>query len=345
MGSFLISNPQVIYKQTSAPAVVAGGLWYDTDDFELYFSNGAAWTKITDASSAGNESFISKLSLEVLRLAVDATLTTPDYNFMFCDYFTDADGADNTINSGGSSSRFDTSLYTNDTPETSAHGETPWNDDGAYNTKMGMKVDFDEIETVTGITKDAGSQATNGYLQTSKTSGIVASGSFVGNTCIFDAPYTVAASTNYYVCVDKAGASWNFRKVAGTSFPIANNGVNWTACFAASLEETNASKGVASIIMGGTISDSFIRTTAEALDNAPTFIFLYAENSITGTSSINYDVSFNGGTSWDSTGNSLNTKIPVTDGSGKSMVIKINQNKGADDDIATVSNYAALLWN
>jgi hypothetical protein len=347
MSLFLMSFPQAIIKQTTAPTNVnAGTLWWDTDDLLLYYYTGTSWLQISSSSNnAGYESMIAQISLEILRLSAEGTLTAPDYDNMFVDYFSDADGQDGTIDTGNTTAQFSTDSYKNGGSLDEAHGNA-LGSASTYTNKAGVKITPSVNVTLTQVTKNSNVDATTCYLMDSSES-VIDSQTFTGNNATFSQSLT--ASTKYIIAVDKGGASYNNYRGGVDDFPKTKTNFEYTYGYEqglASNGDYNWYNEITSIETEAVPSDKIIQTNAQALEFAPAYIFIHSKDkTLAGTGSITYDVSFDGGSTWDSTDNALDSKIAVTDGSSKNMIIKLNLNGTGSGNTASCKDYEVVLWS
>jgi len=346
MSLTLISFPQIITKQATAPTITTSSvLWRDTDDDVLYFSDGTSWKQFSSASdSAGFESMISQMIINVLKLSAEGTLTAPDYSFLYCDYFADADGQDGTINDSDSTGFFSSSSYANFTNATyDSDSLTPSLDTavGATSTKYGVKITTDSACWLKTVTKNSNVTATKCYLQTNAHTDIVST-DFVGDVATFNTDNFLANASTYYIVVDNAGASYiPYKKDPDANIPYNGSLINITA-------DNQDDSGVIRNIEGitaDTSQEGYVLTNVQSLPSTPAYVYLYCDKTLVGTGAVSIDVSFDNGVTWDSTGNDLNTKVAVVDGSGKNMILKINLDGEGDGNRASITDYAVLLWS
>ena len=348
MGLSLASFPQVIIKQTTAPTAAAGTLWWDTDDLLLYYYTGANWIKISSSSdAAGYEQAVAQLALEILRLSAEGTLTAPDYDSMFLDYFADVDGQDGTIDTALTTSKFSTDSYINLLQTLEEHGETFDTFDSGITLKTGNRVTVGGTGCkVLSLYKTTTCTATKGYVLDASKS-VLATGDFAGNVCTFASAYTLAASTDYYFAVDKAGGAYNTHQDQTVTFPNASTYMDWTHGFYDTTDYTTRVYSVMSALVEGLAPEpTIIQTIAQALSFEPVYILLHCKDITTaGTGAVTYDVSFDSGSTWDSTGNALDAKINVTDASSKSMEIKFHLAGTGGGNTAAIKDYEVILWS
>lgn len=349
MGFNLASFPQIVIKQATAPTAAAGALWWDTDDLLLYYYSGSSWIQISSASdAAGYESMVAQIMLEVLRLSAEGVLTAPDYDSLFCDFFADADGQDGTLNTGQTTAAFSTDSYINGLASANyAHGHAMASTESANTTKSGMKIACGtSAVSVVSITKKSTCNATKGYILDASKS-VLATTDFTGNVATFSTPYLLTASTTYYFTADLNGSTLTSYYGGGVSYPIAGTYFNWTGGQdTAGGDNANTAFNIESANIEITPANKIIQTNAQALSFAPAFILVHVKDkTIAGTGTITFDASFDGGSTWDSTGNALDTKIAVVDGSAKSMEIKLNLNGTGSENTATAKDYGVILWS
>lgn len=344
MPSYSSSTPTIVYKQATQPSLEAGAFWYDTSTTDIYFCDGSSYKKISSgADAAGYETKLLQVALEVLRLTANASIANPDYDSMFCDICSDTTGTDNTIDTGNTTASFSTNKYTNGGAETIT-GQTLDTNGGGENNS-GLKIECLINGTISSITKNAYSNPTAVEVRETPTGAAIANGtaSFSGNTATFSTPPSLTTTQQYYYLIG-TGQSQSKLKNSGTSYPSAGTAsriVN--GCYNGS--DNAAAHHFESYVANANASNKVVRTNAQALSFAPAYVMLYAKNTIAGTGTITFDVSFDGASTWDSTGNALNTKIAVSDGSSKNMILKINLNGTGAGNTANIENYAAIIWS
>lgn len=341
----LLSYPQAVYKQTTAPTgISAGALWWDTDDLLLYYYTGSAWVQISSASDAtGWESPVSQIILEILRLSAEGTLTAPDYDSMFVDYFSDADGQDDTIDTGNTTTDFFGDNYTNSGSVTDAHGQTLGSGSSVTNY-YGMKITTKKEIVGFKVTKNTNCDATHCYLKNSGGT-LITSVAFSGDVAIFSD--TLANATTYRLECGKGGASYTRRYLGSSSYPYNDTNLDWVSGSNNGSDDSGDVYCIENIISLDDLGAAeLIQTNAQALSFAPAYILVHSKDiTHNGTSGATFDVSFDGGSTWDSEGNALDTKIAVTDGSSKNMIIQINLTGTGAGNYSTIKDYAVVLWS
>lgn len=338
----LISYPQAIFKQATAPTGInAGALWWDTDDLLLYYYSGSSWIQISSASdAAGYEQMVSQLMLEILRLSAEGTLTAPDYESMFVDYFADADGQDGTIDTGNTTAFFSTDNYSNGGSTEDSTGETLGSDTSDSNTH-GMEFTTNAACTLTKVTKAANDNATTATLQDSGGTPIDAQ-TFSGNDATFSE--SLSDATTYRIIL--SGQSTMSSKGSAGSYTYSGSHIDIIHGRYNGGESDNNVYGITGITTEIVPADRLIQTNAQALSFAPSYILIHAKDTtLAGSGALSFDVSFDGGSTWDSTGNDFDTKTAVTDGSSKNMIIKLNVEGTGSGNTASLKDYEVLLWS
>lgn len=344
---FNFSYPQIVYKQSAQPDNVAGALWLDTDDNNLYYCDGAAWTQLNVQTSAYLYDAILRNSIAILQLKAAASAAAPDYDSIICDITSDADGYDNTINTANTTAFFHTNTYKNlllsGTGLSSAHSLSI-TATSTKSVKCGFKIKPTNDCVLNSVVKNAGTDATKCYLHTGG-GALIGSADFSGNTATFSTPLRMTAGASYQLSVDKAGANYTANlNLSVSGYPILNNSLTWEA----GIENGASNASNAFCIVSATIEeysrqDAVIETNAATLSFTPTNYQLYAPTTTSGTGSVTYDISFDNGANY-ATGKSLNTAYEVTANSGAQVIIKLNLNAGASAGSAEATGYALMVW-
>lgn len=354
MPSYSSSAPTIVYKQATQPTAEAGAFWYDTSTTDIYFSDGVVWNKLTSGSVVvGLESMISEIILSLVALAADAAVSQPTYESMFVDKFTDASGEANTIDTGNTTAVFDTNEYVNFSYSSGGSIASSVTDDttsGAGTDKKGIKITTGSSPIqIVSIDKysNVAEQANRAYVYNAALDTQMGVATFSGDTATFSSPIQLAASTSYYLLVDGNGGSVTHRRNNSfSSYPITNSNVNIVASYDGSADTTSVYYSIPQFAINvGARGNLVIRTNAEALSFTPVYAYVFADTTLAGTGSVTFDLSFDGGSTWDITDGALFTKLSVADGSSKNMILRMKLNKGASNGTAEASDYAVLLWS
>ena len=348
----LVSFPRYAYIQTSQPAGVAlGSIWVDTDASPItsYLFNGSTW--VSNAVDVGwVAKAIAQQSINILINSVAATSTLNDYDQIFVDDFTDADGTSDTIDTGNTTAIFSTDKYVN-TSETPTGGTTEDNPEAPVDTdngtgKVGMKVQFANTHSSLKVTKETSTNATKCYIQGSINGDVLATADFASHTAQFSG-LSLSATTDYWIYVDADGGSFTFdRKVSGATLPTDTGEVNWiSGCAAPAIDSGTRMFAIDAITYGQTFpnSDLIIQTNAITIPSGITYHQLYAKNSLAGTGSITYNISADNGVSWDED-QVLNTKNAFASSTGTTCLIKINLNGTGSGNTSQASNYGIIIY-
>lgn len=141
------------------------------------------------------------------------------------------------------------------------------------------------------------------------------------------------------------GGSITNRYKGSVTYPISGTNLDWVSGRYDGGDSSNQAWSLTKITYtsGGIGSDSLVQTNAQSITADPTAHQLYCHNSLEGSGSITYDISFDGGSTW-ITDQEINTKnTSVHDGS--SMIIKINLNGVGAGNTSEIKDYAIMLYN
>ena len=289
-------------------------------------------------------------ALQVLINSIAASSTLNTWDDVYVDIFTDADGADNTIDTGNTTAVLAASAYTNSgesAPQTDAHGV------GASNSEAHTKKSWYQITPSANIklktiTKAAADTATKAYLYSDSAdtpNAELASAAIAGNNATFD--YNLSSGVKYWVGVDKEGASrtMKYQGSMSGSFPIVETNFSWTRCMYGD-QDWYSSHGLLSIettsATGGDGSNKLIQSNMITIDADPLGHQVYCHNSTSGTGNINYNISFDNGVTWETAQplNQKNEDVHV----GTQMILKLNLNGVGAGNIASADDYGVLLY-
>ncbi len=272
-----------------------------------------------------------------------------DYEDMFLDIFNDTNGYDGSVDTINTDAIF----YGNGNATTNTSLGIPNQTTGAVTTKCGMKfVTTASDKYINKFTKISTTTATTGYLLNASKS-VLASASFVGDVCTFNYPIALANATNYYLAVDSGGASYTrsyrLNSSGGHSYPTTKTWMNWIAGLDSGNDEATYFADVISVelydnssaVYSNIDADKIVQTNAQSITANPIGHQVFCHNTLAGTATITYDISFDGGTTWE-TDQALNTKnVDVHD--GDSMILKLNLNGTGASNKVTSKDYAVML--
>jgi len=219
----------------------------------------------------------------------------------------------------------------------------------AFGTQVLMKTTC----TLTSVNLHASSGATRVRVFAADKSTILATAATSSQIATFN--LVLEDATTYYIVPGGAGASVVSRYNTGASYPKVMTNMNAIAMNSATddgasvdgADNTGMNCDILSVTTNTAItpSNKVVQTNKADLDFTPAFIQLYSKTTTAGSGAVTFDVSFDNGSTWDSTANALNTKIEVTDGSAKQMIIKINLNGVGSGNTAEIDDYCAVLWS
>lgn len=334
-------NPRVIFVSSIEPSdKTKGKLWYNTTNNSLYTSNGTNYVLLeNDLTDFINQNL--QQNLNILINSAGASTTLNDYDNMFLDIFSDADGTDNTINTGNTDAVFLTNKYANGSSSIDAHGKTFNN---TYNTANsgGVKIHTNTSCTITTVVKPPLSTATRCILENSAHT-VLETVSFSGDTATLSTALT--NNTDYWVLVDNNGSAMNHRNAdQGTAiFPINKTNINYISTWINGLEViTTYIYDILSIETTNTPSNKVIQTNMQTITANPTAHQVYCHNAVAGTGSVTYDISFDNGSTW-VTGQAVNTKNTSVH-NGTQLVFKLNLNGVGAGNTAEANDYAIMLF-
>ena len=341
----LYSNaaPTIIYKQASQPAVETGIFWLDTDTQELFYCDGTSFIELTTTAAT---TFLQEIALEnslaILEIQAADAITAGTSAEMVRDIFSDSNGYLNTLNTGSTTANFSVNKYINETTTDTAdaHGET-LSPTASQTAKNGFKIETNFACSAVSITKHATCDATTAYILDSGLA-VLATATFSGNTATFSTPYSLADATTYYVALDKGGAAYtNIYTNPNPTFPVADTNFDWITGLWNGADNASGSciTSVTTRRVTGYAS-KIVQTATQTLNSSPAFFQIFAYKKATsGAATITADISFNGGTNYQ-TGVALDTAIAVVN-TGTSMILKINLNT---TEAAECQGYGVLYW-
>lgn len=291
-----------------------------------------AYPTATDYSDSINQRVLENAINILVNSASAASLN--DYDNMFLDIFSDADGYDGTIDTGNTTATFDTDHYKNLTTL-----DLAIRDGGSTEaTSSARGYNFTTQQAGVMITSVEVDPNFNGdrcqVIRVSDSAVMETSTSLSSNVFTFTGT-ELADATAYKVVADNSGASYNAQYVnTPGSYPYTDANISVTSGTYDSAGSTWNIRNIFSSVA----SDVLIQTNATTTTTGATYHQLYAHYSGSGT--VTYDISFDNGVTWD-TGQPINTKNQVTDASvGTQMLVKINTTNGT----ILIDDYAVLLY-
>jgi len=283
-------------------------------------------------------------ALNILINSAAAASTLNDWDEMFVDIFSDADGTSNTIDTGNTTATWDTDHYeTADYIVEEAHGENTTST-RSISTKAGMKITTGaNALKLNSVTKYSDCAGTLAYLEDATRTPIATSNAFSGDTATFGTPQDLAANTTYYVQIDKSGAGYTESRDLAASYPIVGTLLNWVGAWDGS-DFTDRTENIASINVSDLASSSkfVIQTNAITIEADPLGHQVYCHKTLAGTGAIDYDISFDNGVT-EVTGQALGQKNEGVH-AGSQMILKLNLTGKAATNTAEADDYGVLLY-
>lgn len=330
MPIFDFAFPRVVYKQTTQPDAIAGGLWYNTSSDELFYSDGTNWIELS-ISLGALQTPILENSLDILDLQIAETLESGTSASIVKDIFTDSGGELNTINTGNTTATFSTDTYLNSALDQTDNGGSSEGTEAAT-VKRGIKIETNEACNLWKVVKSANINPTHCYLQdASKVT--LATAAFSGNDALFN--YDLEDETIYYIAYDKEGASYTHGYNNTISLPYTGTNADIIANYA----DGTGSLDLIEEVHTRVISDVLIETEMQSLSSTPANFQVFAwRPTLEGSGVITADISFDNGANFQE-GIALNTATEISD-VGDEMILRLNLESGAVE----VKGYGILIW-
>ena len=338
-------NPQVVYVQATTPSdLTEGKLWYNTTADTLYVSDGSSYAIMTTDLSPIQKQLL-EMDLNILINSTASSSTLNDWESMFIDIFTDADGTNNTIDTGNTTAVFRTgnNSYSNitsvDTNETSG---ITFNTTASISDYYGFHIHANSNLVLTEIKKHASCTATKGYL-TDDDGNILKSASFIGDYAFIF--YPLISGTNYYIGAGSDGSDYDVHYDSGAlGYPINNTNINFlSGSNNLGSEHATLGSNIIQVSTTTTVENTLIQTNVTTVKTGATHTQLFSHNTITGTGTITYDISMDNGATY-TTNLTLNTKNAITSTTGTQMIIKLNLNGIGVDNIVKAKDYSIMLF-
>lgn len=345
MSLSVFSFPRYVYQQDAEPTgAIKGALWVDTNATPVatYVYSGTAWNSITsDVDYLADEQL--EMALNILINSAAASSTLNDWDDMAVDIFSDANGTSDTIDTESTTAIYASPKYGNGSMVDEAHGITMDSTQG--NTgRGGMRIEVGASAlTLNSVTKHSSVTATHAQLCVgTDTSNVIATAVFSGNVATFSE--ALSASTAYMLVCYSSGASYTHYYKDNNTFPQIGTLLNWTGCSDGNGEIGTAYHwNITGCNVGVTpAGNAIVQTNPITITADPSEHQVYCHNSISGTSSIDYDISFDNGLTWVE-GQSLNQKNSSVH-AGSQMILKLNLKGTGAGNIATADDYGVLLY-
>jgi len=314
-------NPQYVYVQTSTPSdLTEGKLWYNTTAKALYSSDGSSYSVMeTDTSPLQNQ--LLEMDLNILINSVASSSTLNDWETMFVDIFSDADGTSNTIDTGNTTAIFDTNKYINTEIVLDA------NEDTELTTQSDTFILQKTFSAINTYIKHGKNEIKTNYN---------------GVTCYCKYIFTYDDESTAEVIMTENGTSYVEKEYLNPNLDKIVTEINVYH----RLKTGEVSRMVylkLDKIYECVIDDLIIQTNAITCTTAQTSHQVYCHNATAGTGAITYDISFDNGSTWD-TAQALNTKNTRSSTTGTQMILKLNLNGVSIGNTSQADDYGVMLF-
>lgn len=294
--------------------------------------------------------FIDKQQLEqniniLINSAAALSILEP-YDEMFLDIFNVAAGNDGTVDTGSTTSSFEGDKYVNSLEvEDFLNGGFDQSSSTVVRSGWEILVNTDGIVPI--VKKSPTCTSTKCYL-TNSTGTIIETVSFIGDVATFTTSLSVSTTYNIVTGSDGSNYTRHF-KATHVAVPVAGVNVDFTdavtlsnATGSGTISLPASGSNLISIISSGVPSDTIVQTNAITVTADPNAHQLFCHNNVAGSGSVTYDISFDGGSTFD-VNQPLNTKN-ATIKTGSSMIIKLNLNGTGSGNTSESKDYATMLY-
>jgi len=282
---------------------VANGDVLDADTIN-YLYNGTAINKL-----------IQENALNILINSAGASTTLNDWDDLYPERFTNANGQLNKVNTTNTTSLFNTNLYKNgngtieNLTETSQTGTT-------YVLKKTININSKKVSSATNDIRTQNSLET-GY-------------------CKYQFNYTDATNAS----VENTTTIVSYANKTYTN-PNPNKIVS--SIYVYIKQSTFSNVYEINDIVNIPIQDTFIELNPQIITSGAKFFQIYLNKTTAGSGSITADLSLDGGTTYTNVA-SFNTKNPITSTDGTSMILKLNLNGVGSGNTAEANDVVVLLF-
>ncbi len=348
MGLSVLSYPRYVIIQSTQPTNAPdGSLWADTSTspakIKVYSSSSGLWSEISNDMTYLRQ-LINENSLEILENDASNSLAGDQSAYMIRDIYSDATGFLNTVDTATTTGIFTTDNYNNNangppTDETNA-GTYPTINSTSTKNGWHIIVNADDL-LLNSITKISTATPTTAYLF-SDTAVLIASATFIGDTATFSTPQLLSATLGYFIETDGDGAIIDHYYQA--TFSETGTYFNWDyGSNTESLALNSFDIISANISLSVNPSNLLVQTLPQTIDSGMANFQPYTYNGATaGTGAITYDVSFDGGTNWQ-TGIAEDTATAITN-TGTSLILKQNLSGVGAGNTAQAEGFGVMFW-
>lgn len=315
--------------------------WDQTNNLP-YLYNGTAWVQLP-TSQLSSARQLMEYAIEILRLHAGASSTQGTLTDVFDEIYSDSGGYRNTVSIGANTTAtFSTDTYNNNLTTANNTGLADPTDGGITDGR-GIRITMAATAgTLATVTKSASCTATRALLKSGDNVTTLATASFSGNVATFTTgTLTLAASTSYIILADASGGNYTVGQAGADDNAYPKTLSNFDIADGRTGDGASTQNRYMNISSVGVAipSNTQIQTNAQTLSITPTsFQILTYTPSTSGTGTITYDISFNGGTNYQTaiTAGSLTT---ITN-TGTSMIVKQKLNAGASAGSSSAKGFA-----
>lgn len=332
------STPIVLIRTEIQPDAADYLFWIKTSTNEVFSSDGSNWSKVT-VKLGELQTPILEQALEILQIQASQTLTATDSAFIIMDLYSDSTGYKNTI-SGSSTAYFEGDTFFNGTFNKSGDFGTT-SSSGSGVGKWGIKITPKTDISLKEVTLYSACNASY-VLLTDDSNNVIETAAVVSNVATFSGT-TLLNGTSYRIFANNGDSVFDNR-FKSTTLP--SDSTDFTINAGVDNDGNLSYSGfwnIRTFKYSKNHSDLFVLTNEQTLTFTPTNfqIFTY-KGSVSGTGSINYDISFDGGSNYQTLIDE-NTPTPITD-LGTGLILKQNLNAGASSGKASAKGYGVLIW-
>lgn len=347
-------SPAYVYTQSTTPSdKTQGKIWVDTSTSPptTKVSDGTTYNTLSTDVSAITQT-LNENAMQILVLDANASLTAQTYEKVYNELYSSSGGYRSSVNTGSSTANFSTNLY-NNSLKTNEVGTTAYSTTISATAKIGIQIKTNANAcSIFSVSKDSHCTATTAYIYNSaqSTGGavgtLITSQAFSGNTATLASPPSLTANTWYWILVDSTGGSYTVSVNENpASFPYVSTNLNFTYGMDSAGSPANTWLNLqpsAGVIVTQRIQNALVQSNAQTLASSPSLFEISTFTPVTtGTGTITYDVSFNGGTNYQ-TGILPNTQTTITN-TGTSLIVKQNLNAGASLGSASARGFSVYF--
>lgn len=279
-------------------------------------------------------------NINILINAAAAGSALEPYDDMFLDIFSVAAGFDGTVDTGNTDAIYDADndVYKNSNTNNWTYTlPNPQVFSGEPGLQFSVQQNCKLQSFTTKATLSGGWDLANNSAPTT----IIASGSYSGKTATPD--FDLVAGQTYFLTLNVGGGQPVINEEGfGTKSKGLVTMIHSTLGGHGSNIDTSNIIEILDFNVGLTPVDAIVQTNAQAITADPVAHQIFSHYTLAGSGAISYDISFDGGSTWD-TDQPLNTRN-ITSKTGSSMKIKLNLDGVGSGNTAEAKDYSAMLY-